>query len=346
MDEQKYADAIWDVTKAIDLNPAYAEAYNHRGLIYLKMKYSDRALGDFERAMELDYRLAVAHYNLGVTYNALGRFDEALGEFDRAFLLGYEQAGLWAIWGATLLSVNRFEQAINKLSEAIIRDPQIAEVYTYRANAYIQRGAAYYGQARIDLESSLRRNPNLVDAHNQLGNLAFRQENYRAAVKHYQRALELRPGLFSARYSLVLSAYNQRELELAIEQFSILNYFAPKQDLSEAQRAQLAQLATLLDLDDATRQELEETLKLNRSLGNPSGEALTLRQLGIFHYQRGEFAQAHSFWQSALAGYKQLAQDDVCAAIETNLANMAARLEQIKALEAAEEANEEPLTIG
>ena len=184
--------------------------------------------------------------------------------------------------------MNRFEQAINKLSEAIIRDPQIAEVYTYHANAYIQRGEAYYDQAHIDLESSLQRNPNFVDAHNQLGNLAFRQENYRAAVKHYRRALELQPGLFSARYSLVLSAYNQRELDLAIEQFRILNYFAPKQNLSEAQHAQLAQLTTLLDLDDATQQELDETLKLNRSLGNQSGEALTLRQLGTFHYQHSK----------------------------------------------------------
>ncbi|MHC4201358.1 MAG: tetratricopeptide repeat protein [Planctomycetota bacterium] len=54
MAEHDYDDAIDDFTKAIELHPDLAVAYNNRGMAYAMKRDIDRAMDDFERALELD----------------------------------------------------------------------------------------------------------------------------------------------------------------------------------------------------------------------------------------------------------------------------------------------------
>ena len=50
-----YQGAIADYTKAIELNPDYAQAYNKRGFAYLMLGSKSKARADFKRAIELGY---------------------------------------------------------------------------------------------------------------------------------------------------------------------------------------------------------------------------------------------------------------------------------------------------
>ena len=52
-----YQGAIADYTKAIELNPDYAQAYNKRGFAYLMLGPKSKAQADFKRAIELGYRV-------------------------------------------------------------------------------------------------------------------------------------------------------------------------------------------------------------------------------------------------------------------------------------------------
>ena len=45
--------AIEDLNQAITLNPKYAEAYNNRGYVYMRLQNYESALNDLNRAIEL-----------------------------------------------------------------------------------------------------------------------------------------------------------------------------------------------------------------------------------------------------------------------------------------------------
>ena len=52
--EKKYNKALENFNKVIEMNPAYIEAYNKRGMCYYELKKYRNALTDFDRAAQLD----------------------------------------------------------------------------------------------------------------------------------------------------------------------------------------------------------------------------------------------------------------------------------------------------
>ena len=62
--------AIANLSKAIALNPKYADAYNNRGRAYEKMGDKEQAIADYRKALEIDPSNQLAKNNLkrlGVT---------------------------------------------------------------------------------------------------------------------------------------------------------------------------------------------------------------------------------------------------------------------------------------
>lgn len=85
-----YDRAIADYTKAIELKPDYAEAYNDRGFAYyLRAKPDyDHAIADYTRAIELRPNYPKAYNNRGVAYMAGGYgAAKSVPDFDRAIEL-------------------------------------------------------------------------------------------------------------------------------------------------------------------------------------------------------------------------------------------------------------------
>ena len=74
--------AIADFTKAIELDPEGANAYNLRGVAYTAKLDYDRAIADFDKAIQFDPLLNNAHANRGRAFAAKG--DEARARADFA----------------------------------------------------------------------------------------------------------------------------------------------------------------------------------------------------------------------------------------------------------------------
>ena len=80
----KYDEAIAEYTKAIELDPNFAYAYNNRGVAYKNIGQYDLAIADYNRAIELDPNDADYWNNKGVALNKLGRPDEAMECYNKA----------------------------------------------------------------------------------------------------------------------------------------------------------------------------------------------------------------------------------------------------------------------
>jgi len=109
---------IKDCTNALILDPNLAEAYNIRGLTYMKsvelnpsqairLGFHTKALGDFENAIRINPRLALSYLNRGILRVRLRNFTDALKDLRTAVKLLPRlktSATPWIQWAKTQLA--------------------------------------------------------------------------------------------------------------------------------------------------------------------------------------------------------------------------------------------------
>ena len=74
--------AIADYTKAIELDPDFAVAYNTRGFAYANSGDLEQAIADYDKAIELNPDLAVAYTNRGSAYADSGNLEQAIKDYE------------------------------------------------------------------------------------------------------------------------------------------------------------------------------------------------------------------------------------------------------------------------
>ena len=157
--------AIEYYNKALELDPANAEIYNNRSLIYKELGKPDRAVRGFLKAIQLDPGYVKAYNNIGLLY--------------------YEKHNLAA-------AVSSFEKAISI-------DPRNLESYNNLAIVYKKQNNL--PKARQLYQTILKKNPGHVEAHYNLALLYEEEGDYTKAVEHYQSFVDLgqtqRPELVS-----------------------------------------------------------------------------------------------------------------------------------------------------
>jgi tetratricopeptide (TPR) repeat protein len=79
--------AIADYTKTIELKPDYAEAYFSRGNAYRGKKLDDQAIADYPKPIGLKPDYAYAYYHPGLEYEKLGQRDNAIADYRQALSL-------------------------------------------------------------------------------------------------------------------------------------------------------------------------------------------------------------------------------------------------------------------
>ena len=85
-------EAIDEFTKAIAVDPAYAEAYNNRGIANANSGARALAIQDFTRAIELKPDYGQAYNNRGGVLSDAGAREQAIRDYDRAIALEPEHA--------------------------------------------------------------------------------------------------------------------------------------------------------------------------------------------------------------------------------------------------------------
>lgn len=87
-DTEDFQGAFSDINQAIKINPKYAEAYNHRAMLYGEFKGDlKRALSDLNKAIQLKPAYADAYYNRGKALSDQGKFRGAVADYTRVIVL-------------------------------------------------------------------------------------------------------------------------------------------------------------------------------------------------------------------------------------------------------------------
>ena len=219
-------DALVNLSKAIDLNPNYVDAYFLRGLIYGSQYDFDKAIADFEKVVELDpshtdakAMHADAYAARGADYALEKNYDKAIADFERAIELDPDKAEFKAAAAATyfLRGATRYEEgdnesafadldrAISDIEKIIELDLDNSEVRIAIGEAYLVRGIAHfqggnYDRAIADLERAIELENSAADLKEAAAYAYLRRGvshaeggDHDRAIADFNRAVEIEP---------------------------------------------------------------------------------------------------------------------------------------------------------
>ena len=221
--------AIANLSKAIELNPDFADAYYFRGLVYVLQEEYDEAIADFEKVVALDPNhadvetaLAGTYAGRGAEYALQGDYDEAIVDFEKASELGVDnedvQTGLTLAYmkrgldyfdeGDNDEAVADFDRVIADFEKLIEADPDNADARTVAAGTYLLRAIisydegyfrgefTYFDKAFADLERAIELEPNngevrvaVADAYLWRGFAHYDEYDSDAAIADFDRAV-------------------------------------------------------------------------------------------------------------------------------------------------------------
>lgn len=184
----RFIDALESYVKAVRLEPQNPNTHHYLAS-FLSSRGFDASVQLYKHAIEMDPDFTDAHVNLALTYGDRGMLDEAIASLQKAIELDADDEGARHELAAVLMDAGRFAEAIGHLRK-IIRD------YPEHTDAYIDLGIAYtaqgfYREAERALTDALKQSPDDAAAHYHLASLYAFWDKRDLSLTHLQKALEI-----------------------------------------------------------------------------------------------------------------------------------------------------------
>lgn len=227
-------ESMFYLDKAISLNPGYAEALIHRGLIKLARNDKLEALSDLETAHNLkphieqiwdlviSLKLEFQQYSeaipilerivktepnnakniaiLAQCNQSLGNLDAAIDSYQKALEIKPDYVDVYNNMGVCLKGKNDLDAAINSYKLALQIKPDFADAYQNLGNALQDKGDL---EAAIEnYKQSLKLKPDNAEAYNNMGNALQDKGNLKAAIGSFKQALKVEPKYADAAWNL------------------------------------------------------------------------------------------------------------------------------------------------
>ena len=150
-------------TKALELDPSMAEAYEKRGMLYYWQENYENVIQDFSTYVEIAPAKAEAFRMLGIGYLKKEIYESAVHYFTLAINMEPKRVEAYANRAEAYRLMGRDQEAIRDATKAVgLRgDPRSrADAYRTRFKIYWQRGQDKL--ARMDYRRSVELDPRIV----------------------------------------------------------------------------------------------------------------------------------------------------------------------------------------
>jgi predicted O-linked N-acetylglucosamine transferase (SPINDLY family) len=183
--------AIAAFMRALALKPDDADAYCNRGVAEMMLRRYEAAALSAERALALQPRHFEAMVGKGLAHLELRHFEAAETAFNAALAIRPDMAELLAHRGRLNLLLGRRAEAEADFDAAAAREPTLELAWRGKAQVCLLMGSV--AQAIVACNKVLALNPVSEVGLTLLGACLGRLGHTAAAIRHFDRALQIRP---------------------------------------------------------------------------------------------------------------------------------------------------------
>lgn len=269
---RRYAEAVADFTRAIELDPRFVGAYFSRSGLYdghpnIRERDYAKAVADLTKVLEIQPRDYSARFNRALDYESLRDYDKAIADYTQV------------IEGDT-----DFSRHVESKSKCL------AHTYHYRGRAY-QWYKEEQAKAAADFTEALRLDPNLEMVHYRRAQAFNSLKEYEKAAADFKVALKRDPN-----YPNLLCAYawqlatcpdakfRDGKLALELAQKANKKFGGAVADHVEALAAAYAENG---QLEDAVRSQ-KKAIELFSTQAKANPELKTAMQARLAEYETGK----------------------------------------------------------
>ena len=205
--------------QALELVPDFPAVSNTIGKIMEKIDALDSAITWYKKAIEKQPNLAEAHANLGSIYVKQQQWDKAVASYQTTTKLQPNFPNAYHALAEIYHQIDKPELAVSYLYKTFTLKPDLATDLEYLK---LGKALLKYNQKEEAIacyEQSLKLNPNLSQAHHNLGEIYSREEKWQAAISSYQKAIKLNPRFSWSHHSLGKAFANTQQWEKAISAY-------------------------------------------------------------------------------------------------------------------------------
>lgn len=136
----QWEEFIAEINRALQLDPEYGAAYNHRGNAFDESGQYDRAVADYDRALKLNPQSWAAYLNRGVANGKRGDADQAVIDYTLALKLNPQLPLAHYVRGNAYARRGELDKAVADFDQAVALNPSFAEAHFNKAMACERAG--------------------------------------------------------------------------------------------------------------------------------------------------------------------------------------------------------------
>ncbi|MEK7309273.1 MAG: tetratricopeptide repeat protein [Planctomycetota bacterium] len=180
------------LAKALEIDPAFAEAWQEIGYTYNRQNDYRNAHKAFSKAIAVDKALVNSYFARAHIAKVINKdYKGAAADFAKVLELDPESYMGYFAKGAIELHNGDYKQAIADFTRVIELKPDDVDAYDERAKAYLRRGQR--GLALSDWNKAIEINPDFASAYYSRGDIYLADNKLDLALKDFNKYVELNP---------------------------------------------------------------------------------------------------------------------------------------------------------
>ena len=223
----KNEEAIPILKEYLDKNAENAPIQFTLGKAYINTKQYDAAMAPLQKTLALKPDQPGAHFYLGIAYSQMGQDAEALKEFEAEIPISPEQDGAYSNAASLYDKQGNVDKALEYFKKAVEIAPQRPELHASLASLYEKKGDKAAAQAEYKALADADPGRAAVTWYN-VGALAKNADKNDEAIKAFQKAVELDPSYAIAHRELGYALVKQGDFKGAVTHFNKYLELAPK----------------------------------------------------------------------------------------------------------------------
>ena len=226
-DIEDYAAAEQCYRRALALDPDFAEAYSNLGNVLRTTKRLDEAVEAYNRALALKPNYPEAYNNLGTALRDQKKAAESEPVYRKALALRPDDPPTLNNLALALMELDRDEEAVEILTRSSTLDPRNGRTYVYLGSALF--GLEQIEEAEVALGRGHRPGPGRSGrAQPHRGRILLDQGKAEAAVASFQAAIAKKPDMVDAHNNLGNALKELGRVEEAMECYYTARRVEPK----------------------------------------------------------------------------------------------------------------------